>query len=131
MKKAIAAVLAFTICISLSSCVDKNSPDYKYDHAVKLMNSGKYAEAVTEFDSLNGYKDSAELSRKATNDIMETFEAWRNFLFLMYSPIKAPNNGPKISPHGIKNKPAKVPMVVPQMAGFEPPPIFVNAMGIV
>lgn len=74
---------------------------------------------------------TTELSRKATNDIMETFEAWRNFLFLMYSPIKAPNNGPKISPHGMKNKPAKVPIVVPQMAGFEPPPIFVNAIGIV
>ena len=74
---------------------------------------------------------TTELSRKATNDIMETFEAWRNFLSFMISPIKAPNNGPKSNPHGIKNKPAKVPMVVPHMAGFEPPPSFVKTMGIV
>ncbi|MBR5179840.1 MAG: leucine-rich repeat domain-containing protein [Lachnospiraceae bacterium] len=72
MKKAIAAVLAFTMCISLCSCVDKNSPDYRYDRAVKLMNSGKYAEAVTEFDSLNGYKDSADLSRKANAKSLNT-----------------------------------------------------------
>lgn len=56
----------------LCSCVDKNSPDYRYDRAVKLMNSGKYAEAVTEFDSLNGYKDSAELSRKANARSLNT-----------------------------------------------------------
>ena len=56
----------------LCSCVDKNSPDYIYDRAVKLMDSGKYAEAVTEFDSLNGYKDSAELSRKANARSLNT-----------------------------------------------------------
>ena len=56
----------------LCSCVDKNSPDYRYDRAVKLMNSGKYAEAVTEFDSLNGYQDSAELSRKASARSLNT-----------------------------------------------------------
>ncbi len=72
MKKAIAAVLAFTMCISICSCVDKNSPDYRYNNAVKLMNSGKYAEAVTEFDSLNGYKDSADLSRKASAGLISS-----------------------------------------------------------
>ena len=56
----------------LCSCVDKNSPDFRYDRAVKLLNSGKYAEAVTEFDSLNGYKDSAELCRKANARSLNT-----------------------------------------------------------
>ena len=36
------------------------------------MNSGKYAEAVTEFDSLNRYKDSADLSRKANAKSLNT-----------------------------------------------------------
>ena len=68
------SVLSVIVIFStmLCSCADKNSPDYRYNHAVKLMNSGKYAEAVTEFDSLNGYKDSADLSRKASAGLIRS-----------------------------------------------------------
>lgn len=73
MRKLISLLLVIVIiCGHVCSCADKNSPDYRYDHVVKLMNSGKYAEAVTEFDSLNGYKDSVELSRKANARSLNT-----------------------------------------------------------
>lgn len=35
-------------------------PNFKYSKAVKLMNEGKYADAVAMFEALNGFKDSAE-----------------------------------------------------------------------
>jgi len=73
MRRLISFLLVIVIIPAmLCSCADKNSPDYRYEHAVKLMNSGKYAEAVTEFDSLNGYKDSVELSRKANARSLNT-----------------------------------------------------------
>ena len=73
MRRLISLLLVIVIiCGHVCSCADKNSPDYRYDRAVKLMNSGKYAEAVTEFDSLNGYKDSADLSRKANARSLNT-----------------------------------------------------------
>jgi len=59
---AAAIVLSGTI---LCSCTDTKSPEYRYSHAVGLMDSGKYAEAASEFDSLNGYQDSAALKRQA------------------------------------------------------------------
>ena len=73
MRRLISLLLVIVIiCGHVCSCADKNSPDYRYNNAVKLMNSGKYAEAVTEFDSLNGYKDSADLSRKANARSLNT-----------------------------------------------------------
>ena len=35
-------------------------PNGKYNNAIALMNEGKYDEAITAFEALNGYKDSKE-----------------------------------------------------------------------
>ena len=56
----------------LCSCTDKKSPEYRYNHAVELMNSGKYAEAADAFDSLNGYQDSAVLKRQANVKLLQS-----------------------------------------------------------
>ena len=48
---AIAAVVVFTTVIQ---------PMMKYNSAVALMESGKYKEAITAFEAIDGYKDSAE-----------------------------------------------------------------------
>ena len=64
MKRITAAAAAILLSGTiLCACTDKKSPEYRYNHAVELMNSGEYAEAADEFASLNGYKDSAALSR--------------------------------------------------------------------
>lgn len=39
-------------------------PNGKYDDAVALMEAGKYEEAFTAFDALNGHKDSEEKSKE-------------------------------------------------------------------
>lgn len=47
-------------------------PGNKYNTALELYNDGKYEEAITAFQELNGYKDSAEQINKcndAMNDI--------------------------------------------------------------
>ncbi len=47
-------VVVITAIIMISVII----PNSKYDHAVKLMNDGKYAEAISEFEKLDGYKQS-------------------------------------------------------------------------
>lgn len=67
----IAAAVIFTGTM-LCSCTNKKTPEYRYNHAVELMNSGKYAEAANEFDSLNGYQDSAALKRQANVKLLQS-----------------------------------------------------------
>ena len=72
--KRITAVVAILILSGtiLCSCTDKKSPEFRYNHAVELMNSGKYAEAANEFDSLNGYQDSAALKRQVSLKLLQS-----------------------------------------------------------
>lgn len=59
MKKILSVliVLALTV-LCLAGC--GNSKEKKYDAAVKMINDGKYDEAVTSFEKLDGYQDSSK-----------------------------------------------------------------------
>ena len=75
MKMKRIATVAAAILLTgslLCACTDKKSPEYRYDHAVELMNSGKYAEAADEFDSLNGYQDSEALKRQVYMKLLQS-----------------------------------------------------------
>ena len=55
------AVLAVIAAIALVLVLTKVIiPNSKYNAAVELMDSGKYAEAIVAFEEMNGYKDSAK-----------------------------------------------------------------------
>ena len=47
-------------------------PNSKYRNAVELYNSGKYDEAITAFEALNGYKDSEEQITKCEAAIVDS-----------------------------------------------------------
>lgn len=55
-------------------------PNNQYESAIELYNNGNYEEAVTAFQSLNGYKDSAKQIEKCNNAIKE--DAYKNALLL-------------------------------------------------
>lgn len=59
---AIAAVVIFTTVIQ---------PQNEYNAALMLMGSGKYEEAITAFEAMDGYKDSAEQIKNCENEILE------------------------------------------------------------
>ncbi len=77
--KKIAAIVVPVVCVLVIGIVGiiyvANNiliPNGKYNDAVALMNSGKYEEAITAFEVLNGYKDSErqiENCHYAINDI--------------------------------------------------------------
>ena len=58
MKKVIAVLLMVAMLICLCSCGDSNED--KYNHAVSDVMSGNYDKAITAFEALNGYQDSAK-----------------------------------------------------------------------
>ena len=64
MKKALLLLVAICLLFSLCSC---RSDDY--ESALTLMENGNYADAVTSFDKLGNYKDSAELKLKCQGEI--------------------------------------------------------------
>ena len=54
---AAALVVCVTFVIVLTTVI---IPSVKYNSAVKLMEAGKYEEAISAFTAMNGYKDSAD-----------------------------------------------------------------------
>lgn len=60
-KFAIIATAAITVIVSVFLLTTKVIiPNGKYNNAVKLMDAGKYEEAIGAFSLLDGYKDSAD-----------------------------------------------------------------------
>ena len=60
-KKIVLIVTAIAACLVIAFLVVLTNviiPNGKYDDAVALMNAGKYDEAISAFETLNGYKDS-------------------------------------------------------------------------
>ena len=59
-------------------------PNNKYNEAMKLFNSGKYSEAASAFEEINGYKDSDEKAKESKyNDAMNLYNSGKNFEALM------------------------------------------------
>ena len=61
-NKKIAAILTPVIAVAIVFVVVLNSviiPSQNYNAAVKLMNNGKYEEAIASFETMDGYKDSS------------------------------------------------------------------------
>ena len=61
-NKKIAAILTPVIAVAIVFVVVLNSviiPSQNYNAAVKLMNNGKYEEAIAAFEAMDGYKDSS------------------------------------------------------------------------
>lgn len=50
-------------------------PNSKYNDAVALMEAGQYEEAISAFEAMNGYKDSAEQITNCENAIVEAKQA--------------------------------------------------------
>lgn len=69
------------------------------------------------------------VKRNETNDIKATLVAFPTEELFDTSPMKAPANGPKIRPIGMKNKPAISPRVEPHIAALDPPPTLVSQIG--
>ncbi len=62
-NKKIAIIAASILCAVIAFAIILNTviiPNGKYNDAVALMDDGKYTEAITAFEKLDGYKDSAE-----------------------------------------------------------------------
>ena len=62
------AVVAIVIVV-LIVLNDVIIPDSKYNKAVALMNEGKYEEAITAFEELDGYKDSEDLRKESLTNM--------------------------------------------------------------
>lgn len=84
MKKWFLLLLAMAMCLPLCAC---KSTDYS--NAKKLMETGKYDEAIAILDSLEEYQDSAELVKKChyliaqgMSDEGKYQEAIEQFIFL-------------------------------------------------
>ncbi len=74
-KKIITAIVAaVTVAIIVVYMVVTKVviPNNNYNNAVALMNSGKYEDAITEFEALDGYKDSANQINNCNTAIKET-----------------------------------------------------------
>lgn len=65
--KKVAKIVIPIACVLIVLAVLLNSviiPNVKYNSAVALMDAGKYTEAITAFENLDGYKDSEEQIEK-------------------------------------------------------------------
>ena len=64
-KRKILTATIFTVVVSAITIslvfVNVILPNQKYSNAVSLMNEGKYSEAISAFEELDGYMDSADL----------------------------------------------------------------------
>ena len=58
---------------------------YKYKIALELMNSGKYNEAMEEFEKLDGYKSSKEMIEKCKKEIKSNDKDKKNSIEIDYS----------------------------------------------
>ena len=62
-KKKIIAIITLIVVVCIAFVIVLTTiiiPNSKYNSAVELYNAGKYDEAITAFEAMNGYKDSAE-----------------------------------------------------------------------
>lgn len=60
-KNKIIIIIAAVICAIIAFAIVLNTviiPNKKYNDAIALMNDGKYKEAISAFEKLDGYKDS-------------------------------------------------------------------------
>lgn len=60
-NKIVAAIVISVVLIAIACIVVLNNviiPNSKYNNAIALMDAGKYQEAISAFEVLNGYKDS-------------------------------------------------------------------------
>ncbi len=65
------AVIFVIIAMSVFSMINTNIiiPNREYDAALSLMQSGKYEQAITAFENLDGYKDSNEQIKNCETSI--------------------------------------------------------------
>ena len=59
IKAAVVSVVAIIAAAAACLVIFVVIPEMKYNNAVSLMNAGKYDEAITAFEAVNRYKDSA------------------------------------------------------------------------
>lgn len=84
--KKIAIILVPIVCVIAAIAIVANSiiiPNNKYSKATELYNNGSYEEAISAFEELNGYKDSAEQIEKCKTAIKE--ENYNNAIELINS----------------------------------------------
>ncbi len=73
-SKKVLAVVIPVVCVCIALIVVLFTvilPSGKYNNAVRLMNDGKYNEAITAFEDLDGYKDSKEQIEACKTGITE------------------------------------------------------------
>ena len=62
-KKLIVAITIPTVCVLFAFFTILETiiiPNVKYNNALKLMNDGKYVEAISQFEAMDGYNDSED-----------------------------------------------------------------------
>lgn len=65
-KKTLAILIpAVAVCVAALLIFKVFIPNSKYNKAVALLDAGQYDEAITAFEALNGYKDSADMIEEA------------------------------------------------------------------
>ena len=72
--KKFAAIATPIICAVIAFFVILNSiiiPNSKYNDAIALMDAGKYTEAISAFEALDGYKDSATKITECNTAILD------------------------------------------------------------
>ena len=71
----IAGILAFVAVIAVLVVTKVVVPSSRYKSAEALLNNGQYEEAITAFEGLNGYKDSAKRTAEALYQYAEQLVA--------------------------------------------------------
>ena len=73
-NKKIASIVIPFVCVVLAFVILLNSviiPNGKYNDAITLMEAGNYTEAITAFEALDGYKDSATKINECNTAILD------------------------------------------------------------
>ena len=74
-KKLVVVISCIVVCVAIAFVVLWYIPYQKYNDtyqsAIALMNNEKYIEAISAFESTNGYKDSVEKIAACNEAIME------------------------------------------------------------
>lgn len=74
-NKKIAIIITPIVCAVIAFIIVLNAviiPDGQYNDAVALMDAGKYTEAITAFEALEGYRDSATKMTKCNTAILDS-----------------------------------------------------------
>lgn len=73
-RKRLAIVVAAIVCACMVFAVVLYTviiPNSKYNDAIALMESGKYSDAISAFEALDGYKDSVDKIAECTTAILD------------------------------------------------------------